>query len=184
MANISRSRKSGVFLRGGVRQRETTWIGGVCITQGFTTPGGSVLLTQLNAAALALLPFTVVRTRGVLFVRSDQLAASENWGIFYAEAVVSSEASGVGVSAVPQPESNPSSDMFFVYEGVLGSIRVSTAVGFGEGHAGGIERVIDSKAMRKVEPGQDLISIGESCSTSGYAGVQLLAYTRTLVKLH
>jgi len=95
---------------------------------------------------------------------------------------VSDEAVAIGVTAVPTPESSPSSDLFFVYEAILNSLQLGTAVAFLD--PVGETRIIDSKAMRKVEVGQDMISVAESCAVSGFSGAHLLAYVRTLIKLH
>ncbi len=62
-------------LRQGQR-RQTDWFG---ISLGPTTVAASerLLLASLNAAALGLRPFTVVRIRLMFFVESDQSVASE-----------------------------------------------------------------------------------------------------------
>ena len=42
--------------------------------------------------------------------------------------------------------------------------------------------LIDSKSMRKVEEGQDLIEVIENSAISN--GAQVITYTRVLIKLH
>ena len=71
MANINVGRKSGFIVRGGARRRETLWIGDTLIETTIATGTTAVLLSTLNAAALALRPFTVVRTRGAVNISSD-----------------------------------------------------------------------------------------------------------------
>ncbi len=62
MANIRTGRKSGLILRGGAMRRETFWVGGT-VTQTVVVAGANpVLLTSLSTLALALRPFTIVRT--------------------------------------------------------------------------------------------------------------------------
>ena len=57
-------------------RRQTLWLSG--LTVGSTlTPDGATLLTTLNAAALALRPFTIVRTRGIVVIGTDNTAGSE-----------------------------------------------------------------------------------------------------------
>ena len=71
MANIRVGRKSGFIVRGGKSRRESTWI---ALNTVEATLGGAptaVLMNSLNAAALALRPFTVVRSRGTILVFSD-----------------------------------------------------------------------------------------------------------------
>ncbi len=59
-------------------RRESIWIGFAPTETTITGGTGAVLTHVLNAAALALTPFTVVRIRGEMYVRSDQTANSEN----------------------------------------------------------------------------------------------------------
>ncbi len=182
MANINVGRKSGFIVRGGARKRETLWIGGVAFTQTLAAGTSVALVTSLNAAALALRPFTIVRTRGTILVRSDQHAADEGYGASYGEVVVSDQAVAVGITAVPTPTTDSSSDLWFVYEFILGELAFGTNVGFTDV---GIERIIDSKAMRKVEEGQDLVSVVEGPGAGGGDGGSIIhGFSRTLVKLH
>ncbi len=182
MANIRASRKSGFILRNGVRRRETAWIGGTGFTQALAATTTVALVTSLNAAALANRPFTIVRTRGVIQVRSDQSAASETYGASYGEVVVSDQASAIGVTAVPTPTADSGSDLWFVYEFVIGRFIFSTAAAFTDV---GFERVVDSRAMRKVEEGQDLVTVVEGPGAGvGATGSTISGFTRTLVKLH
>jgi len=82
--------------------RETMWIGISMTATILTTPGGTIL-NALNAAALALRPFTIIRTRMELLVVSDQEVASEVQVGGIGVSVVSNQASAIGVSAVPTP---------------------------------------------------------------------------------
>ncbi len=182
MSNIRTARKSGFIVRGGVRRRETVWFGGTAFTQTLATPTTVALVQSLNAAALALRPFTVVRTRGRILVHSDQSGAAETYGASFGEAIVSDQASAVGITAVPTPTTESGSDLWFVYEFMMGRQGFGTAVGFQDvGH----EQSIDSKAMRKVEDGQDLVTVVEGPGAGLTAnGSQISGFTRTLVKLH
>ena len=56
--------------------RQMVWLGAGILS---ATVSGSVatLLSMFNAAALALRPFTIVRTRLMIQIESDQSAASE-----------------------------------------------------------------------------------------------------------
>ena len=177
MAFVARSRKSG-FIRGGVARRQTFWIGGTLVSSTMTAAANPVLQTTLNAAALALAPFTVVRTRGLIYVQSDQVAASEDQTVLYGQAVVSDEASAIGVTAIPTPDTDSGSDLWFVYEALMSDLKFSTAAAYGKI---GAATVIDSKGMRKVEPGQDIVAVVESASAFG---VTIRSFTRTLIKLH
>ncbi len=180
MTNISTGRKSGFIIRGGARKRETLWLGGTSFSQTLAAPTTVALVLSLNATALALRPFTVVRTRGILQVSSDQQGASEGYGASFGNAIVSDQASAIGVTAVPTPTVDNASDLWFVYEFLMGRFNFGTAVGFANV---GVDRVIDSKAMRKVEDGQDLVSVVEGAG-AGFSGSIISGFLRTLIKLH
>ena len=176
MANISVSRKSGFIQRSGQMRRKTTWIGGAYANIVLAS-GIPQIVTSLGAAALALRPFTIVRTRGVLLIGTDQEAADEAQRVIYGEAVVSDEASAVGITAVPTPITESNSNLWFVYEPMAAFFRFGDATGWSQTQ---VISNLDSKAMRKVEVGQDILSIAENTGD----GASLIAYSRTLVKLH
>ena len=67
------------FVRGASaisQKRLTSWFQFTLQGATMTAPGGTILFS-LNAAALALRPFTIVRTRLVVSLNSDQAAAVE-----------------------------------------------------------------------------------------------------------
>jgi len=166
------ARKSGFVRRNGAMRRETEWIGGSGV---FTTMGSAqaVLVTSLSAAALALRPFTIVRTRGWLLVRSDQQGAVENFDAAYGIAVVSDQAAAVGVTAVPTPTTDDSSDLWLYYQRVMGTLIVTAG--------SNVVIQVDSKAMRKVNGDQDIVDVIENPIATGCV---VGTYSRTLVKLH
>ncbi len=179
MAFINRSRKSGFVLRGGGPRRETVWIGITEAQNTIVAASTALISSSLNAAALALRPFTVVRTRGILSIDSDQIAASERTGYAFALAVVSDQAAAIGVSAVPTPITDRGSDLFFVYEEMFGHFERGDNTGFQVN-----EQVyrFDSKAMRKVNEDQDVVITKETSSVS--MGVVATSAGRLLIKLH
>ncbi len=164
--------------RGGPR-RETEWASLAVDVDTITAPSTAVLVGSLNAAALALRPFTVVRVRGFWFVSDDQEAVTENWGCSMGWAVVSDQASAIGVTAVPTPETDKGSDLWFVYEEMYGRFHLDTAVGHGEIGSHG---KFDSKAMRKVNGDQDIIVALETPAV--IQGALVLMGARFLLKLH
>jgi len=175
MANISRSRKSGFVLRGGSMRRETLWFGHTFTDTTITAAGGTIL-TSANAALLALRPFTIVRTRLESFVRSDQAAAAEVFIGAYGQCIVSDQASAIGVSAVPTPVTDLSSDLWFVHQPFAGVFESGT------GTNNGWRYEIDSKAMRKVQEGEDLVTVVEFSALG--SGFNFFVGGRALVKLH
>jgi len=180
VAFIRNARKSGFISRGGVRRRETAWLGGVTVRSTLAAGSTSILQSSLNAAALASRPFTVIRVRGVMFVKSDQAAANEFQDVAYGNAVVSDQAVAIGVTAVPTPDTDDASDLWFVYKRILNEMLFSDATGINSPY--GIFGEFDSKAMRKIEDGQDLVEVVETGPLS--SGVVVTTYARTLIKLH
>jgi len=174
------ARRHSAFVRTGSKtRRDTAWFG---ITDASTTLGAgiSAVSGSFNAAALAMRPFTIIRVRGWMFLRSDQVAASEAYGVSVGFAVVSDQASAIGVTAVPTPITDKSSDLFFLYESLFGRIEAQSAVGVQE--IGRFAKV-DSKAMRKVNDDQDMVIVAENSGLSSDTVILADGY-RMLVKLH
>ena len=159
-------------------RRETAWLSLSTVEVTLAGAPTAVLATSLNAAALALRPFTIVRVRGYLHCQSDQAAAPETFGVAQGFAIVSDQAAAIGVTAVPTPVTDKASDLWFLYETLLGAT-------IGDAFAGnmanrGISKEVDSKAMRKVDVGQDFVSVYEN-EINGC----VVSFTgRMLVKLH
>ena len=167
-----------VMVRGRSQRRQTLWLGGTEVSTVIPAANGVVLQTSLNAAALALRPFTIIRSRGRVCVFSDQRVASEFYSAAYGNIVVTDQASAAGVASVPTPVTEDNSD-WHVYKRMQQRVSVTTDVGV---LLFGLSEEFDSKAMRKVDLGEDLISVWESSGLSN--GIQVIAYTRVLVKLH
>ncbi len=173
------ARKSGFVRRNNRMVRETVWFGGVISVTTLAAASTATLVTSLNAAALALRPFTVIRTRGTLQLTSDQTAATENQDVQYGRCVVSDQATAIGVTAVPTPSTDNSSDAWYVFETVFSQLFVTTDIGR---FISVQQHDFDSRAMRKVEDGFDVISVVET--GAGSDGAVIRAFARTLVKLH
>jgi hypothetical protein len=139
--------------------------------------GAEKLVTVLNAAALLLRPFTILRSRLEIQFHSDQLAATEHPQGVLSYIVVTDQASGVGITALPAPMAEPDAD-WFIYQGVIASLDFADSTGFSQ--AGNLF-TIDSKAMRKVGPNQDVASI---CELRSQGGAIISGEGRMLVQLH
>ena len=161
------------------QRRLTDWFDIPWTVTDLTSTSSAALIGTLNAAALAMRPFTIVRTRGTLAVYSNQVIASETARASLALAVVSDEASAVGITAVPTPELNKNSDLFFVYETgfqdfIFNVNGAQTSAFF---------QKWDSKAMRKVNADQDVAVVIENSALSAN-GALVEVQGRMLVKLH
>ncbi len=179
MANIRTARSSGLVLRGGRNVRATVWVG---LTGTFTTIGAggtAVLLNVTSAALLALRPFTVIRARGTLFLTTDQNAAREDQGVGLGSIVVSDDAVAIGITAISTPITQAESDGWYLYQTLM------TARGAGSTDSEmGVGLDYDSKAMRRVEDGFQLVTIVETMAAALSSGVEVRHIGWELIKLH
>ena len=178
MTNIITARKSGFIVRGGKSVRQMTWVAGAW-TDSTIAANTKLVLTTFNASALARRPFTIVRTRGVLFIDTDQVAADEQQAAIYGKIVVNEKASDLGATAIPFPETVGTAD-FFVYEPILAAMHRS-ATGI---YQSGLRVTIDSKAMRRVDQQDQVVEVVETPASPISEGIQFRSFTRTLIKLH
>ena len=174
MPDYRRPRR-GTLSTGVVRRRQTLWLAIPPLNLIQVAEGG-VLAFVLNAAALQLRPFTIVRTLMWFHMRSDQAAASEFQMGAFGFSVVSDQAVAIGVTAVPTPIIDIGSDLFFAYQGLAGAGAdvVSGQSGFGFR--------MDSRAMRKVSEGHDIAGVLELSATGN--GIDVLLAGRMLIKVH
>jgi len=168
-------------VRGGVRRavqrRETLWIDEPFSDTGLSVIGGTIL-SSLSAAGLALRPFTIVRSHLEVYMRSDQIAASEHQAGAIGTCIVSDQASAIGVTAVPTPVTDIASDLWMLHQVMFAEVSrgASGFASIGRGWT------IDSKAMRKVEEGEDFLTVAEFSAVG--SGFNLLVAGRYLLKLH
>ena len=176
MANRSLPSRRALVVRPGP-SRASIWFEFVPVRVPLSSAGGT-LIFSLNTAALALRPFTVIRSRFQLFIDSDQSAVDEVQVAGFGIAVVSDQAVAIGVTAVPTPITNLGSDLWFVHQLCYGATTHSDSVG--SGSTIGVNIPVDSKAMRKVAIGQDIVVMGEFSAVG--AGSRLTVGGRMLVK--
>ena len=168
------------FMRGGRSVRETLWFSMTETRTTLAAANTAAIILSLNAAALALRPFTIVRSLMFFHVRSDQGAATENYDVALGGAVVSDQAVAIGVTAVPTPFTDLGLDLWFLHQILSGHLEVTTDIGRIANN--NLWRQVESKAMRKVEDGQDLIFTLENSSLSD--GSTSFVAGRLLIKLH
>ena len=121
----------------------------------------------------------MIRTVGSIWIRSDQQAASEDpFGALGAQ-VVSEKAVATGVTALPDPITQEADDRWFLYKAVHGQITFADATGF----ANTTERYdFDSRAMRKVEDGEDVAFMIANASAGD--GLVFVLKFRMLIKVN
>ena len=182
MANFPSRRRTSAVVSGAVSRRKTAWAASVDVTAAVNLAANSILLdATANAALLALRPFTVVRVRGVLWVQSDSVASSRTPFGALGFAVVTDTAAALGVTAVPAPIAAEGSGVWFVYQYFMGHRTLLTAAGFNGTEDWG-KYEFDSKAMRKVDIGQDIAVVLQNRAAVG--GMNYILKYRFLVKLH
>ena len=162
--------------------RETLW-GDVAEASSALPAANSAVLTNVTGAALlALRPFTVVRIRGIWQVESDQQAANETYSVAFGAAVVSDQAVAIGITAVPTPSIDAGSDLWMLYERIMGGFVINST-GDSIIEPAGVSKEFDSRAMRKVEDGSQLIFVVENGAVTA-AGCIVRTFARVLIKLH
>ena len=158
--------------------RQNVWLA-VQILHSTIAANTKVLLGSLTASALALRPFTIVRSHMLIQWVSDQAAATESAQAAMGQIVVNDQAVAVGATAIPDPLGNVDAP-FFVWQPMDFTFRFVTAAGF-ESNAGW-QYTIDSKAMRKVGNNEDIAMVIANVDSS--EGGVFSAFGRFLIKLH
>ena len=167
------------FMRGGRSVRETLWLGIPEIRIVNVSANAATFVAALSAGALALRPFTIVRSLIHWGVRSDQTGASENFASALGVCVVSDQSAAIGVTAIPTPFTDIGLDLWLLHAMITGRFEFVSGVGF---EANSLEqKTVESRAMRKVEDGQDVAIVLENDATS--TGTTNWTAGRMLVKL-
>ncbi len=173
-------RRSFVRGAGAIRRaRETTWFSTPPTV--FNVAAGSALQGfSLNAAALAKRPFTILRTHFHVGWISDQIIASEAQFGAVGMCIVSSQAAAIGVTAVPTPLTDIGSELWYLHQVLTSFFTFSSAVGTDSQGMTSID--IDSKAMRKVNEGEDALIVFENAASPNSEGIDYLVAGRFLIK--
>ncbi len=171
-------RRSSRFIRPAPRTK--MWIGsGVGVTT--LTASTKALISTLSAGALLLRPFTILRVHMDILYASDQDTATETPRGSYGKIVVTDTAAALGVTAIPDPSSTSGDPEagWFVHQTMSYRINSQNAGFFGVdvGHY----YTIDSKAMRKVGPDDDIVAM---FTQDASVGGLLITQGRTLIQLH
>ncbi len=143
-------------VRRGAR-RQTSWVAIAPVET--TADAASRLISTLNAAALAKRPFTIIRTHLTIHVVSDQQIATEGQLVGVGMAVVSDQATAIGITAIPTPITDLGSDLFYLHQLVMTQFVFGSAIGFDADSGRQID--VDSKAMRKVNDDQDIVLVAD-----------------------
>ena len=160
-------------------KRQTSWIEIPPFSQALNNAAAVILV--MSADFLAKRPFTVVRTRMLNHIVTDQSVAEEIQIGAFGFCVVSEQAATVGVTAVPTPVSDAGSDLWYVHSPLISNFHFVSGAGF-DSDAGHVYTV-DSKAMRKVNEDQELLGVVEQEVTPSQ-GCIISGFGRMLIKEH
>ena len=111
---------------------------------------------------------TVVRTRGLISVISDQAAVAEEQRGAFGMIRVTDRARAAGATAIPGPATDGDDDGFFVWTAIC-----QTSVQDVAGGVNGMVYTIDSKAQRVVREGQEIALMVENIGTLNGMQIQL-----------
>ena len=165
------------------QRRLTDWIGGdtqVARDEVNLAGSASVLFLSFDTRTTGQqpdTPFTIVRTRGLYNFFPNTLTANLFVTGAIGMAVINGEAFDVGITAMPTPWSESFDDRWFFHE-YWSSAYIAGASTANElsnqGH------VIDSKAMRKVNFGDVIVTVIENASSDA---ITFFVNHRLLVKV-
>ncbi len=122
---------------------------------------------------------TIVRVRGLLSVQPDAYSVDLNVQGALGMGIVSDQAFAAGAASIPGPWSEPDWGGWFVWQAWASRLEFLSAVGVLFSDASERTYMIDSKAMRKVEPNETVVVMAESQA----GGVNIHSPFRMLVKL-
>jgi len=151
------------------QKRQTIWVASADITSATVLGAGAVFLDQTNiinqATNPTLVGSTIIRTRGIWAVSSDQAAASENYLMAMGMGVVTAAAAAAGSASIPTPIIEEEWDGWFVYEVLGNSFLFADGTGFQEPVM--TIAKFDSKGQRKVEDDNTVVVVVENSFTVG-----------------
>ena len=175
---MAHSRRSS-FPRTGGQRRQTSWEVG---------PSGSAATSATSnnvfpiAAESLLDKLTIMRTRGSLLVQyttGDAVSEGHDWA--FGMCIVSQNAAGIGVTAIPDPLIDIGWEGWFVYE--MGTVKqTTTTLDLAEVGAG-VRIEIDSKAMRKLRITDNVVAMFSNTLVGTPGQLRMTLNTRLLVAL-
>ncbi len=174
------ARRVATRIHGIRRKSEKIWFDATLGTNKVSVPAASaVLLQTLNAEGIDQIPFTILRTRLLVWWSSDQTAGNEEPQGALGYGVVSEAATAAGVGSLSTPITEADFP-WLVYQPMIAAVQVADATG--EQNPSGNYYQIDSKSMRRVKTSQDVAVVVENGSAAD--GAEILIVGRFLVQLH
>ena len=176
---MPRSRGFPSRRRDSIARRKVTWTAG---PGGILSPASTTVSLFGTSQQATLDDQTIIRTRGELLLSLLTAAAAQQgfqWA--FGICIVSENAFGVGVTAVPAPLADVAWDGWYVHH--QGALKAGTATPAQEASDGTVNRlIIDSKAMRKIHFSDVVVAVLETVEV-GTATMHAELHTRQLAKL-
>ena len=135
------------------------WVGTATAAQVTVAIGTSVIHSSFDPAALSMLAPTLVRVRGNVTVFPSAFSTDSIWEGAYGLGIVSDEAFTAGAASLPRPHDDDDWPGWVVHGYFQGKFETQSAVGQ---WVLPINYTIDSKAMRKIGPGETVVWVVES----------------------
>ena len=139
------------------------WAGIEIATQ--TIAGNTAVLLATFVLTNPGIDETILRSLASFIIRSDQLVATESQVGALGMIIVSDQAAGVGITAVPHPVTDIDDDGWFVHMPIAQAIYFGDATGFTHIPGGSF----DSKAKRVVHDGQTIALVVENVTATGFS---------------
>ena len=155
-----------------------SWAATVGTTE-VTIPAASKVLIGSFALSVSSIDETVLRTRGMIAVRSDQIATTELQLGAFGMIRVTDVALAAGVASVPGPGTDASDDGWFVWQPIDQAFILNTAVGFDS--VGFVQYPIDSKSKRIIQEGEVVAIVCEN--THATQGFKIVVSLRMLTQV-
>ena len=167
------------FAAGSTPRRQTEWIAATVNFTDFTASATSTLLSFSQAALIDLVPFTIIRSVGVMTVAFDtNFITNQLYSGAAGMQVIGDQARAAGVAASASPFSDASDDSWFYHQFFHGIIddRADSDLVVSKSW------IIDSKAQRKVVDGESIVFKVQGGGEAD--GFDVAVGLRILCKLH
>ncbi len=145
------------------RSSNKSWAGAVDMANGIAGASTKVLLGSISAS-VATIDETILRTVGIVTVKSDQGIATEDYSGAFGMMVVNDRAITAGAASIPGPITDIGDDGWFVYVPFANDFLFLDGTGFEDRRSTVLN--FDSKAKRVVEDGFSIALMVESTAAS------------------
>ncbi len=160
------------FARG---RSKKAWFGSSDVGNAIAGGGTKVLLGSISLSNTNI-DETLLRTVGMISVRTDQIVASEVQQGAFGMIVVTDLAVAAGAASIPGPLTDIGDDGWFVHVPFLNRFEFVTGAGFDANTA--VNKEFDFKSKRRLEEGQSMAIMVET--TAGSGGINFLTIFRIL----